>query len=216
MGGSGMKIALISGSPKTKHCTSLVLLDGLRGCLRPDIEVIEAAFRTASPGKGELAAVLGCDALVVACPLYVDGLPGHLVGALEALEAELKAAPGRSRTLYGILNCGFYEGEQAEVALEMLGHWARRAGVRWGGGIGVGAGGMLGGLDSVPMGKGPKKSIGAALADLAGRIGVLAEGEPVYVHADIPRIAYKTAAEHGWRTAVKKRGLGVKDLFTQR
>ena len=39
------------------------------------------------------------------------------------------------------MNCGFYEGIQAEFALDILRNWSLKTGLIWSGGIGIGGGG---------------------------------------------------------------------------
>lgn len=210
-----MDVALLNGSPKRKKSASGVLLEGLKGYLPQGCAVREFGLHTGHTATEDLNAIASCDALVLAFPLYVDGIPGHLIGALEELADALTAAPPIRRTAYAIVNCGFYEGEQTDVALEMAEHWARRSGLRWGQGLGVGAGGMLVGVN-VPMGHGPKKDLGAALERMAERIEGASGARTEFVTANFPRFAYKLAAEQGWRSAVKRNGMTVKDLFMQR
>ena len=45
--------------------------------------------------------------------------------------------------LYGLANNGFVEGRQNEPALLQLQAWCQRAGLPWGGGVGIGGGTML-------------------------------------------------------------------------
>ncbi len=208
-----MKIALINGSPKVKNSASGVILQGLKGYLGQTNMSQDFHLHTPQLSFRELAPIMACDALVFALPLYVDGLPSHMVSALMALEHALKAAP--FQTVYAILNCGFYEAHQNALGLNMMENWCTRAGLRWGQGLGVGAGGMLAELDSVPLGHGPKKNLGKALQALAQHIDTLAQGDTVFITPNFPRLAYKIAAEHGWRKTAKTNGLSPKDLFIQ-
>ena len=72
-------------------------------------------------------------------------------------------------TVYAVVNCGFYEGRQNSLAIAMMENWCHRAGLRWGQGLGIGAGGMLAGIRNVPLGSGPKKNLGRALEQLRPR-----------------------------------------------
>lgn len=88
--------------------------------------------------------------------------------------------------VYAVVNCGFYEGQQARVALEMMENWCVKAGCQWGQGIGVGAGPMIPSLANVPQGKGPMKKLGKALDQLASNVSISASGETTYLTASFP------------------------------
>ena len=210
-----MKIALINGSPKAKRSASEAVLKSLRAGFAPADEVLEFHFSTQVPAERDLLRLCSCSVLMFAFPLYVDGVPGHLVACLERLSATLKIAPPKDRLVYAVCNCGFYEGKQAHLALDIMAHWARRSGLLWGWGLGVGAGGMLAESASA-LGRGPQKDIGKALLSLAHDADAGKTGANRYVTANIPRAVYKAAGEFGWRQSVKRNGLRVKDLDTRR
>lgn len=115
-----------------------------------------------------------------------------------------------------MVNCGFYEGHQNKLALEMMENWCVKARLKWGQGIGIGAGGMLSGLKNVPIGHGPKKNLEKAFNQLTNNILNSSSEENIFVNANFPRILYKFAAEMGWRQAIKANGLKRKDLFLQK
>ena len=211
-----MKIALINGSPKAKRSASEVILSGLRTSFAPADEVQAFHLATAVPAERDLLRLCGCSAFVFAFPLYVDGVPGHLMACLERLGETLKIASPRERMVYAVCNCGFYEGKQAHLALEVMSHWAARSGLRWGWGLGVGAGGMLAGNASAPLGHGPQRDLGKALSILAHDLDAGKVGSDRFVTANLPRAVYKAAGEFGWRQAIKRNGLRAKDLDTKR
>lgn len=158
-----------------------------------------------------LSGIAECDALVFAFPLYVDGIPSHLLRWLTVLEGRL-AADGKKRQVFAIANCGFYEGRQADLALEMMEHWCARAGQAWGLGLGVGGGGMLVGLDKIPMGKGPKANLGRALQGMAGSLARRLRQKISISIPTSPGLLYKAAAEMGWRHMARENGLGRGEL----
>lgn len=177
-----MKIALINCSPKRKNSASGVILQGLKGYLvkeNQDGQIFEFHIQTRDMAKLDSEAILSCDALVFSMPLYVDGVPSHVVEALLAFETAAKAAAGgetnkaggkinrADKLVYAIVNCGFHEGHQNAVALSIMKNWCARMNYRWRRGIGMGAGGMIGELNSVPMGQGPKKTLGTVLCEVA-------------------------------------------------
>lgn len=206
-----MKIALICGSPKGKESASHALLQGVQARLPADTTC--AAFYFSTPQVPQTAAteLSTFDAVVFAYPLYVDGVPAHLLSCLEQLEPGVN---GKVR-VYAIVNCGFYEGEQARHAISILRNWSRKAGLTWGMGIGIGGGAALFAMPSLPLGKGPTKSIGKAVD---GLVSCLVSGQgkgDVFTTINMPRFLYKAAGELGWRKAIKQNGGTAKDLKKQ-
>jgi len=160
----------------------------------------------------EMEQLAECNVLVFAFPIYVDGIPSHLLNCLMQLESFFSAKEEKDIIVYSIANCGFYEGHQAAIAIEMMKNWCIKAGLCWGQGVGVGAGGMLTSIKNVPIGYGPKKSLGAAFEKLAKNILEHSSGEDIFITADFPRTLYKLAAEMGWRKSIKANGMKKKDL----
>ena len=171
---------------------------------------------------------MGADAVVVAFPLYVDGLPSSLMALLEAfgsaLEAEKAAAreasprkdsgnAKRPRRLYGAANCGFFEGAQNAVALEMLANFAAAYGLEWSGGIGIGTGEMISRMKGVPPQAGIRKPVVGAVRALAEAIadGGNLEATILTQHG-LPRWLYKVMGEAGWRRGLRDGGLKARTI----
>lgn len=94
-------------------------------------------------GRARLAAEAAWAGLCLLCvPVYVDGLPGPVVRALEFLSDERPVFfPGIR--FAAVVVCGFPESEHTAVALDMCRLFARRAGLEFSGGLGVGGAGAL-------------------------------------------------------------------------
>ena len=154
--------------------------------------------------------------MVFAFPLYVDSLPSHLLSCLVRLEEYLKhAAFSKDCTVYAIANCGFYEGSQNALALDIMENWCSKAGVIWGCGLGIGAGGMMPVISGMAAGKGPKKNFSGAFNTLSDRILRQETVENICFSPNFPRFLYKMAGEMGWRQAVKNNGLTRRDLWNK-
>lgn len=205
-----MKIALINGSPKVNGSASRTLLDDLKGYFPENADVVNFGFHSSAISKEVIEELTGTDAWVFAYPLYVDGIPGHLLSCLIQLEEACIQNP--QIHIYGIVNCGFYEGIQAEFALKLLQNWSLKAGFIWSGGIGVGGGGSLAMMPKSESGHGPKAPIEKALAELSDKILKMEVQENNYVSVAFPRFLYKMSAQMGWRQMVKANGGKVKDL----
>ncbi|MBR5315820.1 MAG: NAD(P)H-dependent oxidoreductase [Firmicutes bacterium] len=209
-----MRIALIDGSPKFKESGSGKLLAFVKAAAMEAgvTDFVEVAFRKAvAPTEEQLNVLSEADAWVFAYPLYVDGMPGHLLGVLRHLEAANLC--NENRKIYGICNCGFYEGEQNEPALDVLRNWTAKCGYIWGGAVGVGGGGAttslssMGGFGRFLMGsvKGALKSLGVAAA--TGKTQ-----ENCYISILLPRFIYTICAHDGWKKKIKAAGGKVEDL----
>ena len=203
------KIALINGSPKNKNSASGCLLEALKNKIT-DSCVTE--FNMHTPNSTQLDAICENEILVFAFPLYVDGIPSHLLNCLTQLEQKLKNSQA-DICVYAIVNCGFYEGKQNCNALDMMENWCLKANVKWGMGVGVGGGGMATMLKGGAGENGPMHDIVVVLGTLSTHILQKEYSENIYVSPNFPRFLYKMAAEMGWRQQIRANGLKGKDLF---
>ncbi len=209
-----MKIALINGSPKIHESASGCVLHELKALLDNTNHMIcEYSFKKPQLSSEEMDNLAECNVLVFAFPLYVDGIPSHLLNCLVQLETLFSAIKETNILVYSVINCGFYEGRQNELAIEIMENWCIKAGLKWGQGIAIGAGGMLPMLKNVPNGHGLKKNLERALIHLSNNILKSTSGDNICITANFPRILYKLTAEMGWRQSIKANGLKRKDLF---
>lgn len=160
----------------------------------------------------EIEILFDFDVFVFAFPLYVDGIPSHLLNCLCQIEEAAKNIKDKSVTVYVLVNSGFFEEHQNRLALDMMKNWCAKVGFEWGQGIGIGGGGALAGLSNIPLGKGPKSSLGIAFKSLVDNISIKSQADNIFVSMNFPRIMYKIIGEFGWRQEIKKNGLKVKDL----
>lgn len=211
-----MNILLVSGSPKKdsnprkNSSASKTILLGLGQLLADRVEPYSIITHRNALDADLAEKAAACEVLVLAFPLYVDGIPSHLLTVMEKLERD--AVISSSTRIYAIVNCGFYEGEHSELALEMTKHWCDRCGAVWGGGLGFGGGGGLDMMDSVPMGYGPKKSLGNELRRIADDIFGGSGVGYRFTHVDFPAFLYKLGGQSGWVQRAKANGLKRKDL----
>ncbi len=222
-----MKIILANGSPKVGDSASRIFLAYLKdyftdqsrqqpeAVLRDEErKILEAEFHAAHIPEGTMEELKSADALIFACPLYVDGLPGHLLSCLMQMESLLRNPQWQNPGLriYGIVNCGFYEGIQAQYALELLRNWCARTGLAWCGGIGIGGGGGISMMPAVEGGHGPRAPVEKALAEMTDTVLQQKIQENKYVSVAFPRFLYKLAAQAGWRQSIRANGGKVRDL----
>lgn len=212
-----MKIAFIYGSPKAKNSASASLLQELKSLLEQEgIIISDYNFNKPSLDKEEMEQLKGYDIFAFSFPLYVDGIPSHLLNCLTQLETFFASVNEKDIKVYSIVNCGFYEGHQTKLAMEMMENWCLKAGLKWGQGLGIGGGGMMVMIKNVPMGQGPKKSLEKPFRQLANNILNGISEENIFISPSIPRFLYKLAAEMGWRKSIKANGLKIKDLSARK
>jgi hypothetical protein len=135
-----MKTVFINCSPKKRFCASGYFLFLQR--LFVSGEKVSETLRTPADHGRILAQLRDAQTVVFALPLYVDGVPSHVLGFLEKLEAYCKEN-GLCFNVYCIANNGFIEGRQNEPLMQVFEHFCSRAGLVWGGGVGIGGGVML-------------------------------------------------------------------------
>lgn len=212
-----MKIGLINGSPKKEQSVSSYILQDLKALLNDDNNIIiEYHFRKPQLEEKYKDELIDCNAIVFAFPLYVDGIPSHLLNNLIQLESFISSNKEKEIMVYSIVNCGFYEGHQSKIAIEIMENWCIKAGLKWGQGIGIGAGGMIPALRNVPTGYGPRKNVDYVLKQLASNILKSISDKNIFISPNFPRIAYKLAAERSFRQSIKANGLKTRDLYTRK
>lgn len=136
-----MNILILNGSPKKKSSTSR-LLGKMAGLLLAGCKVQYASLRTKNEYPAILQQLKDIDALVLAAPLYVDGIPSHVLEFLQQAE-DFCIKNNCHFSVYAISNNGFIEGIHNKSHLRMYECWCRRTGLTWGGGVGIGGGEMF-------------------------------------------------------------------------
>lgn len=137
-----MSTLILNGSPKKKLSMSRYIQKTVKIMLGSK-DVKECTLHSKSEIPHALQQLKGIDALVITAPLYVDSIPSQLLAFLQEAEAYCKME-GCHFSVYVLLNSGFIEGHQNECALDQYQCWAERAGLSWGGGVGIGGGVILG------------------------------------------------------------------------
>ena len=135
-----MKTVFINCSPKKRFCASAYFLS-LQRLLTGGQKVTEK-LRTPADTERILLKLQDADAVVFCLPLYVDGIPSHVLRFMERME-KYCIENGLHFSVYCIANNGFIEGKQNEPLMQVFEHFCARAGLSWGGGVGIGGGVML-------------------------------------------------------------------------
>lgn len=135
-----MTTVFINASPKKKLGASEYLLKVQRLFVRA--KKIKEKLMTKADHSRILEKLKDADSVVFSLPLYVDGIPSHVLEFMEKMELFCKEH-GISLKVYAISNGGFIEGKQNKGVLDVFKNFCLRSGNEWGGGIGVGGGVML-------------------------------------------------------------------------
>ena len=135
-----MKTVFINCSPKKRFCASAYFLALQR--LFVSGEKVTEKLRTPADHGRILEQLRDAQAVVFGLPLYVDGIPSHVLRFMEEMEVYCRQND-LHLSLYCIANNGFIEGRQNEPLMQSFEHFCSRAGLIWGGGVGIGGGVML-------------------------------------------------------------------------
>lgn len=134
------KTILINCSPKKSLSVSGFVMKCAGLMLRG--EKIYMQLRTPADRQPILHALKNAAKVVFVTPLYVDGLPSHVLPFLKEMEAFCREN-GLTLKAYAIANNGFIEGCQNDPMMQVLENFCIRSGLEWCGGIGIGGGVML-------------------------------------------------------------------------
>lgn len=135
-----MKTIFINCSPKKRFCASAYFLFLQR--LFVSGKKVTETLRTPADHEQILEQMRDAQTVVFGLPLYVDAVPSHVLRFLEQMETYCKDN-NIHLSVYCIANNGFIEGKQNEPLMQVFEHFCSRAGLTWGGGVGIGGGVML-------------------------------------------------------------------------
>ncbi|GFI61147.1 hypothetical protein IMSAG049_00304 [Clostridiales bacterium] len=136
-----MRVLILNGSPKKRSSTSK-FLGRMVGLLLTGCNIQYASLRMKSEYPKIMQYLKDIEALILAAPLYVDGIPSHILEFLQ-LAGKFCTENGCNFVVYAISNNGFIEGIHNKSHLMMYECWCKRAGLVWGGGVGIGGGEMF-------------------------------------------------------------------------
>lgn len=146
-----------------------------------------------------IQAMQKADLIVLASPLYYDSLPAVATYALEVIRDHWKQRKvEKSQQFMTIINSGFPEASQSEVAVDICRLFAGEVGLEWLGGLALGAGDM------------PRGSVQASLELAAESVS---RGKPIPEEAiDLiarpfaPAFMYLVMGNSGWWFQAREKG----------
>lgn len=129
-----MKLLILNGSPRAPRSNSKRYAELFCKHWKGEAE-------TASLLKGDTAKLCAmanaADHVLLVFPLYADGLPTVLLAFLKAWE---RAMGEKKPTVSVLINCGFFEPEQNDVAVDMVRLFCRKTGCLFGSVLKIGGG----------------------------------------------------------------------------
>lgn len=215
-----MKICMLNGSPKTGESFSGSFLNMLGEDIAArckDAKIIQYKVYKPLNQETDYEQILTSDVLVAAFPLYVDGIPSNLLEELTKLEQFFRKADARPK-LYVIVNNGFNDANQDRYAIEIMKHYAKKAGLEFGQAIAIGAGEatreMLKG--GVPFGKATLAHLQKPWTSFVENIVAQLSAKSEYTHMKMPNLFFmKMGNRVFWDANAKKNGISKKQLDTR-
>lgn len=218
-----MKISMINGSPKVASSCSGLLLNQLQKDIlnKAGSSITSKDFTLYQINRNplsdrDIAEIIISDIIVVAFPLYVDGIPSHMLAALYQLEEAFSGLSVSAKpTFYGIINNGFSEGFQNQHAANMLKLFCQRAGISFGQVFATGAGEMMRSMieANAPFGEGPLSFVKEPWNSFVEHIISQESASSVFCSLKMPGVLFRIIGNHTfWKPAAKKNGISEKQM----
>ncbi|MDR2344216.1 MAG: NAD(P)H-dependent oxidoreductase [Spirochaetaceae bacterium] len=208
-----MKIIIINGSQKTGESNTGIILDELNILFKSGHEIVNYKLGTKQLSSEELKNIVSFDVIIFGFPLFNDSIPSNMLKMIIELESYFANGKPKNITVYAIINNGFYEGKQTHIAFEVIQNWCEHCGVKFGGGIGQGAGEMIGATKSIPIDSGPFRNLGRSLELLANKVELKETFEIKYLSPYFPRFLWELMSKYTfWHPLAYKNKLNKKDI----
>ena len=218
-----MKISMINGSPKVASSCSGLLLNQLQKDIlnKAGSSITSKDFTLYQINRNplsdrDIAEIIISDIIVVAFPLYVDGIPSHMLAALYQLEEAFSGLSVSAKpTFYGIINNGFSEGFQNQHAANMLKLFCQRAGISFGQVFATGAGEMMRSMieANAPFGEGLLSFVKEPWNSFVEHIISQESASSVFCSLKMPGVLFRIIGNHTfWKPAAKKNGISEKQM----
>ncbi len=214
------KIVLVSASPKTDQSWAVSAFlskrgENILGDENTVVSIIPVRQVLLHHDTAKAYADLSqADAIILLFPLYFFCMPAMLTRFLQDFAAQYTATNHKT-SVYAIVNCGFPEPEINREAMRVVACFAKQMGMRFGGGVMVGCGGMLLGAKDAPFMRPVFEQIDGMLLRAKHDCSSSMPEEPKIssVTVKFPRALYFMAGNAGWKSTARKNHLQVKDLY---
>lgn len=150
-----------------------------------------------------------CDAFVIACPLYMDGIPAKLMSVMEDILNRCIDVSQRDCRVYLIINSGYYNPEVCKTAISLFRTWCDDCGFILSTTVAVGAGSLVKFLN---LSRGMLSQTGQALKQLAADVSDSNCSGVMLTKPHIPQRLYIFLAHMGWHHMARSNKLNRKAL----
>ena len=214
---SDSRMVILNGSMRSEKGNSALLARELKKQIKEQFETgidILNLRDYLSDMPGLISRLEDYQVLVLALPLYVDGLPAQVIRLMETFAAQTRSP----KIIYVLANMGLYESSQLVNLFSAVKEWSDQMGFAYYGGLGVSCGELVGGLmQALPFRFGPTNRIANAMDCLAEAIveGTAMEDD-IYEKPSFPRSLYISIANNNWNRTAKRNGLKPEDLYRQK
>lgn len=194
------KLLIVNGSPRAPRSNSKRYAALFRASWGEPVEEYEVTAQS----HEALCQTLGAyDEMLLAFPLYVDGIPAALLRFLQAVQQN---PPQRRPTVHVLINCGFLEAAQNETAVEMVRLFCEQNQFPYGMTLCIGSGEAI--LDTPFVRKVQQGVQALAQGIRAGR------SEQLTVAMPLPKRLFIWASTRYWLRLGARNSLGRKEMAT--
>lgn len=207
------KVVILNASMRSVNGNSATLVKELDKRIERKVEIVKLSDYLEWTNE-LLGRLEECETLVLATPLYVDGLPSQLIRVMEEFE---RFYFGKSKKIYVLANMGLFESDQLVNLFTQVNNWCKEMNFEYMGSLGVGAGEMVGVMYKMnDIVKIFLKKIEQGLDDLALAIDSNTAFTDRYCNVVLfPRFLYLMIANSGWKRMAKANGISEKDLYAR-
>jgi len=210
-------LCIINGSPRKGNGSSSCLISELTKLFNDDVKAKQYYISNFMKDKHLLNEILSYDKIIFVSPLYADCLPSTMLEFMATFEDFIKDKNNIKIDMYGLINCGFLEGTQNKIALNILKNYSRRIKFNWRFGVGIGGGEFMKGSKDMPINCRMKKPVYNAFLALKEDIENNSNDQVdnILTNAKMPKFIFKFAGNAGWKSMAKKNNLKTKDLYNE-
>lgn len=207
-----MSVCFINGSPRGKNSTSNYLIDLIQSYFSDDYPFTKVKMKDFAE-INDIKKILDYENIVIVFPLYGDSLPSTVLDFLVELHKHCDSVETLPN-LYAVSNCGFLEGKQIHIAMEIMEHYAKRTGFNWRFGIGLGAGEAFRTTPFLPLKSPMKRKIHKSFKTLQKSIEEqdLSQTKSIFVQQDMGKRLFIFMATKFMVKKGNKNGLSKDDL----
>jgi len=212
-----INVCFINGSPRKQNSGSSYFINELTKLFNNNVKTKEYFISNLMNDKTLLEEIISYDKIVFVCPLYVDCLHSSMLDFMYTFEDFVKENNNVKLDAYGLVNCGFIEGTQNELILNIIENYFKRLNFNWRFGIGIGGGEFMVGSKDMPLNSFMKKPIYNGFLTLKEDIenNSTNKSDNILVNAKMPKFLFKFIGNSHWKVEAKKNNLKASDLYKQ-